>query len=142
MKYGRKWKIWISIAKTSDQWPNSKAEVFSKNFYSTLELQYPGTHRGSNTVNAGAEHNDAVRFGLERHVVGGTVVGQVQVVGARGPFRRHRVDLFHKRRDAVLATQFAHFLLIAANACGELRVGEAQLFGAAQQFRRKLVLYA
>ncbi len=39
---------------------------------------------------------------LEADVVGGTVVGEVEIVGGGGPLSRHRVDLLHPGKNPQL----------------------------------------
>ena len=74
------------------------------------------------------------------HIVGGAVVGEVEVVGLGRIFGGKGVDLLHHRGDAEILAQGAHFGhrraggFVAIHGACHLKVAEPLLLGLTQQF--------
>jgi len=66
---------------------------------------------------------------IESDIVGGCVVGCVQVVGVRGEFSRQGINLLDPRGDAEGLAASANLVLRAANQERDLLVREAELLG-------------
>ncbi len=89
--------------------------------------------RRTDTIHAGTEHHHAVI--IQRHVVLGGIVREVQVVGERRELGGDRVDLLDEGGDACFETHAAHGQLVRVQKLGELTIAEAELLCLQEEVR-------
>ena len=102
-------------------------------------------HAAADAVGTAAQHYHALAVVGEVDIVLGAVVGQIQIVGLCGEFRRQGIDLLDTGDDTQLFAPIAHLVLlhldvinILVEGAGYLMVRETLAFGQFQQLERHL----
>ena len=94
-------------------------------------------HAGTDAIGSASQHHHRLLVVRVIHIVFGSVISEVEIVGLCRIFGRQRINLFHHRKDAQPLTQFtdaqgsrfASCLRFPPDGTGYLEIGETLTLG-------------